>query len=94
MDSPDLVHRFREQVEDGTRCGPDQGLSLCLTGVCEVGAGPVSGTSTPGLPQEVGCDLELRSGATLDYCGVCGGDATTCQGKTYGWQQGEAPKTA
>ena len=28
--------------------------------------------------QEIGCDLELRTGVKLDKCGVCGGNGTTC----------------
>ena len=31
-----LVARLGERVEDGTRCGGDTQLNLCLDGVCEV----------------------------------------------------------
>ena len=37
-------------------------LRLCLAGRCE----------------SVGCDLKLRSGMTLDRCGVCGGAGASC----------------
>ena len=51
------------------------GLALCLAGECE----------------EVGCDLELRSGEVLDQCGVCGGDGSSCRGPRYAWHQGKLP---
>lgn len=31
------------------------------------------------LPQPVGCDGELYSSKTVDRCGVCGGNGTSCQ---------------
>lgn len=33
----------------------------------------VNGTCVP-----VGCDMRLRSNATLDMCGICGGNNSTC----------------
>ena len=45
-------------------------LKLCLAGGCE----------------EVGCDLQLRSSARLDRCGVCGGSGKSCGEKRYGWR--------
>ena len=46
-------------------------LRLCLSGKCE----------------KVGCDLRLRSGSTLDQCGVCGGDGSSCSPtvRKYSW---------
>ena len=36
--------------------------------------------------QEIGCDLELRTGARLDKCGQCGGNGSSCsQSSTYSW---------
>jgi len=46
-------------------------LKVCLNGRCE----------------EVGCDLELRSEALLDQCGVCGGDGSSCSGDKYEWRE-------
>ena len=43
----------------------------------------------PNIPQEIGCDLELRTNVRLDKCGVCGGDGSTCHGHRYVWEQGE-----
>ena len=37
--------------------------------------------------QDIGCDLQLRTSARLDSCGVCGGDGTSCQGRRYRWHQ-------
>ena len=46
-------------------------LKMCLAGVCE----------------EVGCDLELRSGIILDKCGVCGGNGVSCVEERYSWEK-------
>ena len=45
-------------------------LKLCLAGDCE----------------EVGCDLQLRSGVKLDRCGVCGGNGRSCAVERYEWK--------
>ena len=37
--------------------------------------------------QDIGCDLQLRTSARLDSCGVCGGDGSSCQGGRYLWHQ-------
>uniref|UniRef100_A0A8D8V293 ADAMTS-like protein 1 n=3 Tax=Cacopsylla melanoneura TaxID=428564 RepID=A0A8D8V293_9HEMI len=39
-------------------------LDTCINGIC----------------QKVGCDLRIGSSLTVDTCGVCGGDDSTCQG--------------
>ncbi|KAI5708836.1 hypothetical protein M8J76_004124 [Diaphorina citri] len=39
-------------------------LDMCINGLC----------------QKVGCDLRIGSDLTVDSCGVCGGDDTTCSG--------------
>lgn len=31
-------------------------------------------------PQKVGCDLRIGSDLTVDSCGVCGGDDSSCGG--------------
>lgn len=41
----------------------DNALDMCINGVC----------------QKVGCDRQLRSSATEDNCGICGGDGSTCR---------------
>ena len=46
-------------------------LKMCLAGVCE----------------EVGCNLELRSGVRLDRCGVCGGNGLSCAEERYSWEK-------
>ena len=38
--------------------------------------------------QEIGCDLELRTGARLDKCGQCGGNGSSCsQSPIYSWSK-------
>ena len=38
--------------------------------------------------QEIGCDLELRTGVRLDKCGQCGGNGSSCsQSLTYSGSQ-------
>ena len=50
-------------VEDGTEChGGSPKAGMCLLGNCV----------------RVDCSGELGGGATLDECGVCGGDGTSC----------------
>lgn len=39
---------------------------------------PAPGASPPRLLQNVGCDLEIDSGAVEDRCGVCHGNGSTC----------------
>jgi len=46
-------------------------LKLCLSGICE----------------EIGCDLELRTGVKLDKCGVCGGNGSSCSDERYIWER-------
>jgi len=36
-------------------------------------------------PQRVGCNLEIGSKASVDDCGVCGGDGTSCSKDLYHW---------
>ncbi|XP_063045632.1 A disintegrin and metalloproteinase with thrombospondin motifs 3-like isoform X2 [Engraulis encrasicolus] len=49
-------------VEDGTRCSYKDPYSMCVRGTCE----------------KVGCDGVLGSAQQEDYCGVCGGDNSSC----------------
>ena len=65
--------RLSERVEDGTSCGSQGELKLCLAGVC----------------QKLGCDLQFGSNKVLDRCGVCGGRGESCAANvnTYSWQQ-------
>jgi Thrombospondin type 1 domain len=64
-------------AEDGSRCGAKTGsLAVCIGGRCEA----------------VGCDLEVASGRSLDRCGVCGGNGTSCPpaeggGWRYRWER-------
>ncbi|KAE9524834.1 hypothetical protein AGLY_014884 [Aphis glycines] len=44
-------------------------LDMCIDGVC----------------QRVGCNLEIGSKASVDECGVCGGDGTSCSKDLYHW---------
>ncbi|XP_037781320.1 protein madd-4-like isoform X3 [Penaeus monodon] len=46
-------------------------LDLCINGRC----------------QKVGCDLRLGSKKTVDACGVCGGDGSTCNKPSYYWDK-------
>ncbi|XP_025201047.1 ADAMTS-like protein 1 isoform X1 [Melanaphis sacchari] len=44
-------------------------LDMCIDGVC----------------QRVGCNLEIGSKASVDECGVCGGDGTSCSKDLHHW---------
>ena len=38
--------------------------------------------------QEIGCDLELRTGKRLDKCGKCGGNGSSCsKSSVHSWIQ-------
>lgn len=37
------------------------------------------------LLQHVGCDLRIGSRKTVDACGVCGGDGSSCATPLYHW---------
>ncbi|XP_069029358.1 ADAMTS-like protein 2 [Embiotoca jacksoni] len=50
-------------AHDGTFCRDTRYHGVCIEGIC----------------QPVGCDGELYSSKTLDRCGVCGGNGTSCQ---------------
>ncbi|XP_073348255.1 ADAMTS-like protein 2 isoform X4 [Pagrus major] len=50
-------------AHDGTFCRDTKYLGVCIEGIC----------------QPVGCDGELYSSKTVDRCGVCGGNGTSCQ---------------
>uniref|UniRef100_A0A3Q3LQU1 Si:ch211-267e7.3 n=1 Tax=Mastacembelus armatus TaxID=205130 RepID=A0A3Q3LQU1_9TELE len=50
-------------AHDGTFCRDTKYQGVCIEGVC----------------QPVGCDGELYSTKTVDTCGVCGGNGTSCQ---------------
>jgi len=73
-----MVYAPKGRVKDGTKCRPGSAadnLDICIGGKC-----------TP-----VGCDYGIGSGASIDRCGVCNGDSTTCSQvmKTFteDWQQ-------
>uniref|UniRef100_A0A8C9X3W8 Si:ch211-267e7.3 n=1 Tax=Sander lucioperca TaxID=283035 RepID=A0A8C9X3W8_SANLU len=50
-------------AHDGTFCRDAKHHGVCIEGIC----------------QPVGCDGELYSSKTVDRCGVCGGNGTSCQ---------------
>nr|XP_046263593.1 ADAMTS-like protein 2 isoform X3 [Scatophagus argus] len=50
-------------AHDGTFCRDTKYHGVCIEGVC----------------QPVGCDGQLYSSTTVDRCGVCGGNGTSCQ---------------
>ncbi|XP_049455336.1 ADAMTS-like protein 2 isoform X1 [Epinephelus fuscoguttatus] len=50
-------------AHDGTFCRDAKYHGVCIEGIC----------------QPVGCDGELYSSKTVDRCGVCGGNGTSCQ---------------
>uniref|UniRef100_A0AAX7SV68 Si:ch211-267e7.3 n=1 Tax=Astatotilapia calliptera TaxID=8154 RepID=A0AAX7SV68_ASTCA len=50
-------------AHDGTSCRDTKNHGVCIEGMC----------------QPVGCDGELYSSKTVDRCGVCGGNGTSCQ---------------
>ncbi|XP_028283364.1 ADAMTS-like protein 2 isoform X2 [Parambassis ranga] len=50
-------------AHDGTFCRDTKYHGVCIEGTC----------------QSVGCDGELYSTKTIDRCGVCGGNGTSCQ---------------
>lgn len=64
-----------QTAEDGTSCGSGGSLAVCVSGRCEA----------------VGCDLEVASGSSLDCCGICGGNGTSCGeeggGGRYRWER-------
>ncbi|XP_043935246.1 ADAMTS-like protein 2 [Protopterus annectens] len=49
-------------AQDGTSCSDRVHQGVCIEGQCE----------------SVGCDGTLFSSKTLDKCGICGGDGSTC----------------
>ncbi|KAM4721982.1 ADAMTS-like protein 2 [Rhinophrynus dorsalis] len=49
-------------AHDGTSCRDRTYQGVCINGKCEL----------------VGCDGKLHSARSLDRCGVCGGDGSTC----------------
>ncbi|XP_023146487.2 ADAMTS-like protein 2 isoform X2 [Amphiprion ocellaris] len=50
-------------AHDGTFCRDTKYHGVCIEGIC----------------QPVGCDGKLFSSRTVDRCGVCGGNGTSCQ---------------
>ncbi|KAM9323062.1 ADAMTS-like protein 2 [Pholidichthys leucotaenia] len=50
-------------AHDGTFCRDAKYHGVCIEGIC----------------QPVGCEGELYSSKTVDRCGVCGGNGTSCQ---------------
>ncbi|XP_068197686.1 ADAMTS-like protein 2 isoform X2 [Antennarius striatus] len=50
-------------AHDGTFCQDTKFHGVCIAGIC----------------QPVGCDGELYSSTTVDRCGVCGGNGTSCR---------------
>ena len=44
-------------------------------------------TAIKDILQEIGCDLELRTGVKLDKCGVCGGNGSSCSDERYIWEK-------
>ncbi|XP_040824402.1 A disintegrin and metalloproteinase with thrombospondin motifs 7 [Ochotona curzoniae] len=58
-----FAEKLRDAVVDGTPCYQGQAnRDLCINGICK----------------NVGCDLEIDSGAVEDRCGVCHGNGSTC----------------
>ncbi|CAJ1087342.1 ADAMTS-like protein 2 [Xyrichtys novacula] len=50
-------------AHDGTFCRDTKHRGVCIEGIC----------------QPVGCDGQLYSSKTVDRCGVCGGNGTSCK---------------
>uniref|UniRef100_A0A8C4M7T4 A disintegrin and metalloproteinase with thrombospondin motifs 7 n=1 Tax=Equus asinus asinus TaxID=83772 RepID=A0A8C4M7T4_EQUAS len=58
-----FAEKLRDAVVDGTPCHQGHASrDLCINGICK----------------NVGCDLEIDSGAVEDRCGVCHGNGSTC----------------
>jgi len=72
---------LKERVIDGTPCSPDK-YDICVNGKCLVRNSPVNesdySSRTISLLQSAGCDGILSSNLTLDSCGKCGGDNSSC----------------
>ncbi|XP_070531612.1 ADAMTS-like protein 2 isoform X2 [Ptychodera flava] len=64
-EDPQLVIPLTSSVLDGTPCASHRtgAKSICVAGKCE----------------SIGCDGKLYSTATVDQCGVCNGNGTTCR---------------
>uniref|UniRef100_A0A3Q3QDS7 PLAC domain-containing protein n=1 Tax=Monopterus albus TaxID=43700 RepID=A0A3Q3QDS7_MONAL len=67
--------RQAERVRDGTPCFNVNASDVCVEGRC--------------LTE--GCDGVLGSGSTVDKCGVCGGQETTCRKVTGSFQNVTVP---
>uniref|UniRef100_UPI003AABE3E0 ADAMTS-like protein 2 n=1 Tax=Centroberyx gerrardi TaxID=166262 RepID=UPI003AABE3E0 len=59
-------------AHDGTFCRDAKYHGVCIEGMC----------------QAVGCDGELYSSKTVDICGVCGGNGTSCQRISGSYRKG------
>uniref|UniRef100_A0A3Q3QDT7 PLAC domain-containing protein n=1 Tax=Monopterus albus TaxID=43700 RepID=A0A3Q3QDT7_MONAL len=68
--------RQAERVRDGTPCFNVNASDVCVEGRCL---------------QTEGCDGVLGSGSTVDKCGVCGGQETTCRKVTGSFQNVTVP---
>lgn len=78
-------YQLKEKVLDGTPCSPDS-YDICVNGKCLVSRVPLLMDSlftywllSSSGKQSAGCDRILGSNVTLDQCGVCGGDNSTCR---------------
>ncbi|XP_041847264.1 ADAMTS-like protein 2 isoform X2 [Melanotaenia boesemani] len=58
-------------AHDGTFCRDTKYHGVCIQGIC----------------QPVGCDGELYSTQTIDRCGVCGGNGTSCRRVTGSYRK-------
>ncbi|KAM4624064.1 ADAMTS-like protein 2 isoform 1-T1 [Polymixia lowei] len=59
-------------AHDGTFCRDTKYHGVCIEGIC----------------QPVGCDGELYSSKTVDRCGVCGGNGTSCHRVSGSYRKG------
>ncbi|XP_056149822.1 ADAMTS-like protein 2 [Lampris incognitus] len=59
-------------AHDGTFCRDGKYHGVCIEGIC----------------QPVGCDGELYSSKTVDRCGVCGGNGTSCHRVSGSYRKG------
>lgn len=47
----------------------------------------IKGVKRTHFVQRVGCNLEIGSKASVDECGVCGGDGSSCSKDLYHWSK-------
>ena len=69
-----IINSFNKQVEDGTRCKgkyltvPGKNPTMMRFNISII----VCNNAIMDILQEIGCDLEAWTDASLEICGVCG----------------------